>query len=564
MNLKDLAMNYDSKDVKRSYASVLTGTDTNLNQHTMIKDNDFSSGAEVTLDPHQPTKEQKVNMSNHYQVLSEDKDDEDDNDSTYFDPTNKPIPRSTAVMMALGSTHTKKIDILPSFNPNKMIPDPTDFDPPITKLTRSHADRTSMMTQASCDEDGDEDHGMTTSAPSCSSSASQRRRHRRRRRRSSNRKPVPTDYRSSHPTTDATTMSKSTDRSYLTTTTPMKRKSMSVSSVDVIAPAITPLPATKIHKLAANPRQSERLSNRTVSTITPYLASTVPNIMTAPIPNIRTVDTRGEHKSKYFGIFEPKNKKQKKHPPTASPVTSNVIAGPKTTVEDKEGGSTLKSSLVPKQLGPDKLCATVITINNGPNAEVYTIEFGVELIKLLVLKDQEKNRHKDSKLWSFVDFMSNKNDGSYLCVHLQSGPAIAFLTNPLRENHRQQFPKLSNTIKVYNDELAPLCISSKMNIMATGKAATSFHSDHSTDKEGVRKEDRLIHCINIGKKLSFRMTDGKCEHSIVCSTNTQHHIVSGNHCTYCDSKIAKHKGSNMERGIVLTLVADPKPNGKMR
>ena len=103
-----------------------------------------------------------------------------------------------------------------------------------------------------------------------------------------------------------------------------------------------------------------------------------------------------------------------------------------------------------------------------------------------------------------------------------------------------------------------------MNIMATGKAATSFHSDHSTDKEGVRKEDRLIHCINIGKKIAFRMTHGKSEHSIVCSTNTQHHIVSGNHCTYCDSKIAKHKGSNMERGIVLTLVADPKPNGKMR
>ena len=163
MNLNDLAMNYDSKDVKRSYASVLTGTDTNLNQDTMIKDNDFGSSAEETMDPHQPTKKPKENMSNRYQVLSEDMDDEDNKDSTYFDPTNKPIPRSTAVMMAPGSTHTEKIDILPSFNPNKMIPDPTDFDPPITKLTRSHADHTSMMTQASCDEDGDEDHGMTTS-----------------------------------------------------------------------------------------------------------------------------------------------------------------------------------------------------------------------------------------------------------------------------------------------------------------------------------------------------------------------------------------------------------------
>mgnify|MGYP006151409181 CR=1 FL=1 len=59
MNLNDLAMNYDSKDVKRSYASVLTGTDTNLNQHTMIKDNDFGSGAEETMDPHQPTKENR-------------------------------------------------------------------------------------------------------------------------------------------------------------------------------------------------------------------------------------------------------------------------------------------------------------------------------------------------------------------------------------------------------------------------------------------------------------------------------------------------------------------------
>lgn len=236
--------------------------------------------------------------------------------------------------------------------------------------------------------------------------------------------------------------------------------------------------------------------------------------------------------------------------------TSNV----KTTGEDEVGGSTLKSSLVPKQLGPDELCATVITVDNGPNAEVYTIEFGSELIKLLVLKEEDFKRGKNSKLWSFLELMNNKNDGSYLCVHLQSAPAIAFLTNPLRAPHRQQFPKLSNTIKVYNDELAPLCISSKMNIMATSKSATSFHNDRTRDKEDViTKQDRLIHCINIGKKIAFRMTHGKSEHSIVCSTNTQHHIVSGKHCTYCDPYIAKHKGSNTESGIVLTLVADPQP-----
>ena len=139
------------------------------------------------------------------------------------------------------------------------------------------------------------------------------------------------------------------------------------------------------------------------------------------------------------------------------------------------------------------------------------------------------------------------------------------MEHPSRQSDRQQFPKLYNTIKVYNDELASRCISSKMNIMATSKSATSFHHDHKVDHFGVRKEDRLIHCMNKGKKFAFKMKNAKCEYPVVCNTtNTQHHIVSGKHCTFCDPMIALHKGSNMDSGIVLSVVADPKPDGKLR
>ena len=67
-----------------------------------------------------------------------------------------------------------------------------------------------------------------------------------------------------------------------------------------------------------------------------------------------------------------------------------------------------------------------------------------------------------------------------------------------------------------------------------------------------------------GKKLAFKMYKAKCESAVVvCNTNTQHHIVSGKHCTYCDPMIALHKGSNTDNGIVLSVVVDPKPDGKL-
>ena len=349
-----------------------------------------------------------------------------------------------------------------------------------------------------------------------------------------------------------------------------KRKSTSVSSTDITTPAITPSPAKKIKNNEENPRQSQRLSaSAIVEGTAPQHRPTRAHIVASADWAAVAVGTEDNDPfqvtgGQYFDIFERKiNKKQKKRPPTASPATSNVIAGPKTTVEDEDGGNTLTYSLKPTQLGPDELCATVITIDNGPNAEEYTIEFGAELLKILVLKEEDKKRSKHSKLWSFVELMSNKNDGSYISVNLQTGSAIAFMEDPSRQSDHQQFPKLYNTIKVYNDELAPLCISSKMNIMATSKSATGFHGDHPTDKEGLPKQDRLIHCINIGKKLAFKMTRSTYEYPVVCRTNTQHHIVSGKHCTYCNKKFAQHKGSNTDEGIVLSVVADPNPDGKL-
>ena len=170
----------------------------------------------------------------------------------------------------------------------------------------------------------------------------------------------------------------------------------------------------------------------------------------------------------------------------------------------------------------------------------------------------------DSTLWSFVKSMRSKIDGAYVCVNLQSETARAFMEDASRQSDRQQFPQLLKTIQVYNNKLGTLCNASKLNVMPTSKSETGFHNDSKVLKQGVLDKVRLIHLMNTGKRLDFKMHNEKSEHSTVCSTNEQHHIISGKSCTYCDEKIAQHKGSNTDSGIVLSVVANPEPGGKLR
>ena len=123
---------------------------------------------------------------------------------------------------------------------------------------------------------------------------------------------------------------------------------------------------------------------------------------------------------------------------------------------------------------------------------------GGELSKVLELKEGDKNRDKRFPLWSFVLSMSNNIDGAYVCVHLQSLSAIAFMEDPSRKSDRMQFPQSLKTILVYNDKLGTLCNASKLNVMPTSLSATTFHNDGE-------EKDRLIRLMNTGKKLAFKM-----------------------------------------------------------
>ena len=147
----------------------------------------------------------------------------------------------------------------------------------------------------------------------------------------------------------------------------MKRKSTSVSFTDITTPVITPSPAKKINNNDVNPRRSQQLSASTTFKGTAPQHRPRARIVAGrrlvvasrrrPVPGRIVVGHSGESRRRgVVGVGCP-----------APRVTTALTY----------------YNFTPTQLGPDELGASVITIDNGPNAEVYTIEFGGELIKLL-------------------------------------------------------------------------------------------------------------------------------------------------------------------------------------
>mmetsp|Transcript_21079 Transcript_21079/g.21481 ORF Transcript_21079/g.21481 Transcript_21079/m.21481 type:complete len:158 (+) Transcript_21079:405-878(+) len=94
-----------------------------------------------------------------------------------------------------------------------------------------------------------------------------------------------------------------------------------------------------------------------------------------------------------------------------------------------------------------------------------------------------------------------------------------------------------------------------MHLMPGG-ASTLLHDDG----DGKNKPyGQFIHNINKGKKFEFKMADarGADTHSVKCKNNREHIIVYGTADSFCDSTIAKHRGSYEGEEIGCTVVMDP-------
>lgn len=194
---------------------------------------------------------------------------------------------------------------------------------------------------------------------------------------------------------------------------------------------------------------------------------------------------------------------------------------------------------------------------NAVDAQNLTIDLSKDVVKVAEMKKVDPVR--ESGKGTFVTTVCTNEDSAYIRVNLNSQKAMMFVADPSRQNAWKELPALFDTCKAYQESFPDFDI--KMHLMPGG-ASTLLHDDG----DGKNKPyGRFIHNINKGKKFEFKMADarGADTHSVKCKNNREHIIVYGTADSFCDSTIAKHRGSYEGEEIGCTVVMDPKSKIKL-